>query len=88
MKETQLAETRSVDDQALWQDDHTVLYGLDNAVWAVPADGSGAPRKLAGERRVAGRHRLTQDVVICGMRAAMRWSSASSETPWKSWRGV
>ena len=28
------------------QDGHTVLYGLDNAVWAVPADGSGAPRKL------------------------------------------
>ncbi|WP_284743615.1 hypothetical protein [Amycolatopsis sp. RTGN1] len=46
MKETELAEQRSVDDQALWQDDHTVLYGLDNAVWAVPADGSGAPRKL------------------------------------------
>ena len=47
MKETELAETRSVDDQALWQDDHTVLYGLDNTVWAVPADGSGAPAKLA-----------------------------------------
>ncbi|MEV4053979.1 hypothetical protein AB0J55_22540 [Amycolatopsis sp. NPDC049688] len=46
LKETELAETRSVDDQALWQDDHTVLYGLDNAVWAVPADGSGAPRQL------------------------------------------
>ncbi|MFJ7218182.1 hypothetical protein [Amycolatopsis sp. NPDC098790] len=46
MAETELAETRSVDDEALWQDDHTVLYGLDNAVWAVPADGSGAPRKL------------------------------------------
>lgn len=48
MRETPLAEQRSVDDQALWQDDHTVLYGLDNAVWAVPADGSGAARKLAG----------------------------------------
>ncbi|MEV7041050.1 hypothetical protein [Amycolatopsis sp. NPDC051061] len=47
MQETELAEQRSVDDQALWQDDHTVLYGLDNAVWAVLADGSGAPRKLA-----------------------------------------
>ena len=46
MKETELADQRSVDDQALWQDDHTVLYGLDNAVWAVSADGSGAPRKL------------------------------------------
>ncbi|SFW91363.1 TolB family protein [Amycolatopsis australiensis] len=46
LRETALAETRSVDDQALWQDDHTVLYGLDNAIWTVPADGSGAPRKL------------------------------------------
>ncbi|WP_410671005.1 hypothetical protein [Amycolatopsis sp. cmx-4-68] len=46
LKETELAETRSVDDQALWLDDHTVLYGLDNAVWAVQADGSGAPREL------------------------------------------
>ncbi len=49
MKEIPLAETRSVDDQALWQDDHTVLYGLGNAVWAVPADGSGAPRKLVDD---------------------------------------
>jgi DNA-binding beta-propeller fold protein YncE len=47
MQETELAEQRSVDDQALWQDDHTVLYGLDNAVWAVAADGSGSPRELA-----------------------------------------
>ena len=49
LRETELAETRSVDDQALWQDDRTVLYGLGNAVRAVPADGSGAPRKLAGD---------------------------------------
>lgn len=48
MRETELAERQSVDDQALWQDDHTVLYGRDNAVWAVPADGSGSPRKLVG----------------------------------------
>lgn len=47
LQETELAEPRSVDDQALWQDDDTVLYGLENAVWAVRADGSGAPRKLA-----------------------------------------
>ncbi|MFI9383805.1 hypothetical protein [Kutzneria sp. NPDC052558] len=47
LRETELAETRSVDDQALWSDDHSVLYGLDNAVWAVPADGSGTPRRLA-----------------------------------------
>ncbi|WP_410642094.1 TolB family protein [Amycolatopsis sp. lyj-346] len=48
MRETELAEPRSVDDQALWQDDRTILYGLDNAVWAVPADGSGVPRRLVG----------------------------------------
>jgi hypothetical protein len=46
LREIPLAETRSVDDQALWSDDRTVLYGLDNAVWSAPADGSGAPRKL------------------------------------------
>ncbi|MEV6604159.1 hypothetical protein [Kutzneria sp. NPDC051319] len=49
LKEIPLAETRSVDDQALWSDDHTVIYGLDNAVWSVPADGSGSPRKLTGD---------------------------------------
>ncbi|EOD68908.1 PD40 domain-containing protein [Amycolatopsis vancoresmycina] len=46
LKETELAEPRSVDDQALWQDDHTILYGLGNAVWAVAADGTGTPRQL------------------------------------------
>lgn len=48
LKETELAEPRSVDDQALWLGDR-VLYGLDDAVWAVPADGSGQPEKLAGD---------------------------------------
>ncbi|WP_326955279.1 hypothetical protein [Amycolatopsis sp. NBC_01286] len=48
LKETELAEPRSVDDQALWLGDR-VLYGLDDAVWAVPADGSGRPEKLAGD---------------------------------------
>ncbi|MFI7115176.1 TolB family protein [Amycolatopsis sp. NPDC049868] len=45
-QETLLAETRSVDDQAAWLDDRTVAYGVDSAVWSVPADGSGAPREL------------------------------------------
>ncbi|WP_127500648.1 hypothetical protein [Actinoplanes solisilvae] len=53
--ETVLAETRSVDDQAEWLDDTTVLYSLARTsdagastsdVWAVPADGSGEPRVL------------------------------------------
>jgi hypothetical protein len=49
LKDIELAETRSVDDQLLWQDDKTVLYGLDGGIWAVPADGSGAPRpRVAG----------------------------------------
>jgi dipeptidyl aminopeptidase/acylaminoacyl peptidase len=49
MQETPLAEQRSIDDQAEWLDDGTVLYGLEGAVWSVPADGSGEPsRFLAG----------------------------------------
>ena len=48
---TPLAETRSVDDQAAWIDDHTVAYALprdrDHAdVWQVPADGTGTPAVL------------------------------------------
>jgi hypothetical protein len=49
MRETTLAETRSVDDQAEWLDDDTVLYGHEGAVWSVAADGSGAPRKLLAD---------------------------------------
>lgn len=50
MRETPLAETRSVDDQALWRDDHTVVYALPGDygadLYAVPADGTGTPRRL------------------------------------------
>jgi hypothetical protein len=46
MRDTALAETRSVDDQAEWLDDERVLYGAGGAVWQVRADGSGAPRRL------------------------------------------
>ena len=42
-----LAETRSVDDQAEWLDDGNVLYSVESDTWAVPADGSGAPRLFA-----------------------------------------
>jgi hypothetical protein len=42
-----LAETRSVDDQAEWLDDGTVLYSVESDTYAVPADGSGAPRLFA-----------------------------------------
>ena len=54
-KETLLAETRSVDDQAEWLDNGTVVYGLPRTaasgaatsdVWRVPAGGSGRPEVL------------------------------------------
>ncbi|MFJ4573749.1 TolB family protein [Streptomyces sp. NPDC088846] len=50
MRETPLAETRSVDDQAAWLNDGTVAYALPGAagrasdIWTVPADGTGSPR--------------------------------------------
>ncbi|MFP3987367.1 hypothetical protein U9R90_07645 [Streptomyces sp. E11-3] len=53
MRDTPLAETRSVDDQAAWLDDSTVAYAVPTAakgssdIWSVPADGTGAPRRLA-----------------------------------------
>ncbi|MCT9931617.1 hypothetical protein N5079_15490 [Planotetraspora sp. A-T 1434] len=46
MRETPLAEPESVDDQAAWLDGDTVMYGKRGSVWAVPADGTGAPRLL------------------------------------------
>lgn len=48
--ETPLAEERSVDDQVVWTDDRTVVYALPGDfgadLYAVPADGSGAPARL------------------------------------------
>lgn len=52
LEEWSLVETRSVDDQVEWLDEQDVLYALPAAAsgtavtntWAVPADGSGAPR--------------------------------------------
>ena len=48
MRETVLAETRPVDDQAEWLDAQQVLYGVDGEVAVVPADGSGQPRRFLG----------------------------------------
>ena len=48
-KETTLAETRSVDDQAEWLNDQWLLYTpweAPPAIWAVPADGSGKPVRV------------------------------------------
>jgi hypothetical protein len=49
MRETPLAEPRSVDDQVEWLDDDHVLYGIEDTVFMVPADGTGTPgRFMAG----------------------------------------
>jgi hypothetical protein len=51
MARTPLAETRSVDDQAAWFDERTVMYAVrrgtrDADVWSVPASGGGRPTLL------------------------------------------
>ena len=51
MTRTSLAETRSVDDQAAWLGNNTVMYALRRGtraadVWSVPADGTGRPAVL------------------------------------------
>ena len=51
MRETPLAERRSVDDQVVWSGAHTIVYSLSGDygadLWTVPADGTGSPRRLA-----------------------------------------
>ncbi|MEE1795696.1 hypothetical protein PUR28_33805 [Streptomyces sp. BE308] len=52
MRETPLAETHSVDDQAAWLGDGTLAYALPRGtnssdIWSVPADGTGTPRLIA-----------------------------------------
>ncbi|MBV2353666.1 TolB-like translocation protein [Streptomyces sp. J2-1] len=51
MRETPLAETRSVDDQAVWAAADTLVYALPGDFGAdlhrVPADGSGRPERIA-----------------------------------------
>jgi Tol biopolymer transport system component len=49
MRETPLAETRSVDDQVEWLDDAHVLYGIDRAIMIARADGTGRPRRYVAE---------------------------------------
>lgn len=49
MRETPLAEQRSVDDQAEWLDDGHVLYGVDGSVWKANADGTGEPTRFAAK---------------------------------------
>lgn len=51
MRETPLAEPRSVDDQAVWKDTRTIVYALPGDygadLYQVPADGSGQPRRIS-----------------------------------------
>ncbi|KJS54293.1 TolB-like translocation protein [Streptomyces rubellomurinus subsp. indigoferus] len=50
MTETATAEHRNIDDQALWSDDHTLLYALPGDygadLWTVPADGTGSAARV------------------------------------------
>ncbi|MGW1268676.1 TolB family protein [Streptomyces sp. NPDC002491] len=50
MRETATAETRNIDDQALWADGDTLVYALPgdygSDLWTVPADGAGTARRL------------------------------------------
>jgi hypothetical protein len=50
MKETPLAETRSIDDQVEWLDNGHILYGF-YGVLKVRADGRGRPEKLLSDAR-------------------------------------
>ncbi|WP_406291846.1 TolB-like translocation protein [Streptomyces sp. NBC_00624] len=50
LRDHPLAETRSVDDQAVWQDDTTLTYALPGDygadLYAVASDGGGAPHRV------------------------------------------
>lgn len=74
--ETPLAETRTIDDQIEWLDEHRILYALPESspsavthVWSLPADGSGQPELFL--------ERAASPVVIRGTEAR----SARGGTP-------
>ncbi|MFI1762941.1 TolB family protein [Streptomyces sp. NPDC020800] len=50
MRETPVAESRSVDDQVVWRDDRTLVYALPGDygadLYTVPAGGPGTPHRL------------------------------------------
>ncbi|MEU6316119.1 TolB-like translocation protein [Streptomyces sp. NPDC047009] len=50
LRETPLAEPRSVDDQAVWRDGHTIVYALPGDygadLYELPADGTGKPLRM------------------------------------------
>lgn len=44
MRDVEIAEPRSIDDQVEWLDDSTLLYGtVEQDIYRVPADGTGSP---------------------------------------------
>ncbi|MDV9171096.1 TolB-like translocation protein [Streptomyces sp. W16] len=51
MRETPLAESRSVDDQVVWRDDGMIVYALPGDygadLYEVPADGTGRARRIS-----------------------------------------
>ncbi|MFJ8195916.1 TolB-like translocation protein [Streptomyces sp. NPDC096152] len=51
MRETPLAEPRSVDDQAVWETPRTLVYALPGDfgadLYEVPSDGTGHPRRIS-----------------------------------------
>jgi hypothetical protein len=51
MHETPLAEPRSVDDQAVWKDNRTIVYAMPGDygadLYEVPADGTGRARQIS-----------------------------------------
>ncbi|MEW2301910.1 TolB-like translocation protein [Streptomyces sp. NPDC006655] len=51
LRETPLAESRSVDDQAVWKDARTIVYALPGDygadLYEMPADGTGKPRRIS-----------------------------------------
>ncbi|MHC5902880.1 TolB family protein [Streptomyces sp. S6] len=51
LRETALTEPRSVDDQAVWKNDHTLVYALPGDygadLYEMQADGTGVPRRIS-----------------------------------------
>lgn len=51
LRETPLPDPHSIDDQAVWKDDHTLVYALPGDygadLYEVGADGTGAPRRIS-----------------------------------------